>query len=126
MKKADLLIIGAATTGSYFARRMAEKGLSVLVIDKLSEEEIGTKYDIFHIAERDFDVFHLPKPCVGDADWGFCFEDSTAYSAFGKHPKPGKNTVIGMHLHDYTLRLNRWAEEAGAEIVYEAAFKRLR
>ena len=125
MKKVDVLIIGAATIGSYFARRMAEKGLEVLVIDALSSEKIGTKYDIFHINERDFEKFKLPKPVEGDADWGFSFSDSTAYSAFGKHPKPGKSTVIGMHLHDYTLRLNRWAEEAGAEIEYDAAFKEL-
>lgn len=125
MKEVDLLVIGAATTGSYFARRMAEKGLKVLLIDALSQKEIGTKYDIFHISEKDFDLFKLPKPQKGDADWAFSFSDSTAYSAFGKHPKPGKNTVIGMHLHEYVLRLNRWAEDAGAEIIYDAIFKEL-
>ncbi len=126
MKTVDLLIVGGATTGSYFARRMAEHGLRVLVIEALSKEKIGTKYDIFHICERDFAAFNLPKPVEDDPDWGFSFSDSTSYSAYGKHPKPGKNPVIGMHLHEYTLRLNRWAEEAGAEIVYEAAFINLR
>ena len=125
MKEVDILIIGAATTGSYFARRMAEKGLRVLAIDAKKSEEIGNKYDIFHISEKDFAKFDLPKPRPGDSDLAFSFSDSEAYSAFGKHPKPGKNTVIGMHLHDYTLRLNRWAEEAGAEIIYGAAFKNL-
>ncbi len=125
MKDVDLLIIGAATTGSYFARRMAEKGLSVLVIDTLSKDKIGSKYDIFHISERDFALFNLPKPQTGDNDWAFTFSDSTAYSAFGMHPKPSRNPVIGMHLHDYTLRLNRWAEEAGAEIIYGASFREL-
>lgn len=125
MKNADLLIIGAATTGSYLARRMAEKGLKVLAIDALNQERIGTKYDIFHICERDFTIFDLPKPQQGDADWAFTFADSTAYSAFGKHPKPGRNPVIGLHLHEYTLRMNRWAEEAGAEIIYDAHFKSL-
>ena len=50
----DVLIIGAATTGSYFARKLAEQGVKVLVIDRSYEEKIGSKYDIFHICERDF------------------------------------------------------------------------
>lgn len=125
MVNVDLLVIGAATTGSYFARRMAERGLRILVIDALSQEQLGTKYDIFHICKRDFETFQLPMPKEGDPAWGFTFSDSTAYSAFGKHPKPGKNPVIGLHLHEYTLLMNRWAVDAGAEIVYEASFKKL-
>ena len=124
MKNVDVLIIGAATTGSYLARRMAERGLSVLMIDKLAEEKIGTKYDIFHIGEPDFARFSLPVPVEGE-DYAFRFSQSDSRSAYGNHPKPGGGTVIGMHLHDYTLRLNRWAEDAGAQIEYEAAFQNL-
>lgn len=124
MKKVDVLIVGAATTGSYLARRMAQRGLNVLMIDRLSEEKIGTKYDIFHIGEPDFARFGLPMPLEGE-DYAFRFSQSDSRSAFGRHPKPGSGTVIGMHLHDYTLRLNRWAKEAGAVIEYEAAFQKL-
>lgn len=49
MKNYDIIIVGAATAGSYFARRMAERGASVLVLDSKTEEKVGTKYDIFHI-----------------------------------------------------------------------------
>ena len=121
MKTVDALIVGAATTGSYLARRLAEQGLSVLVIDRLAKEKIGTKYDIFHIGKADFARFGLPEPAAGE-DYAFSFSQSESRSSFGKHPKPGSGTVIGMHLHDYTLRMNRWAQEAGAQIVYEAAF----
>ncbi|MBR6570535.1 MAG: hypothetical protein IKK75_08790 [Clostridia bacterium] len=124
MKNVDVLIVGAATTGSYLARRMAERGLSVLVIDKLPEEKIGTKYDIFHIGEPDFARFQLPMPVEGE-DYAFRFSHSESLSAYGRHSKPGGGTVIGMHLHGYTLRLNRWAQDAGAEIEYEAAFDHL-
>ena len=44
----DVIVVGAATAGSYFARKLAENGASVLVIDSKPEEKIGTKYDIFH------------------------------------------------------------------------------
>lgn len=122
MKKYDVVIAGGATTGSYFARRMAEKGARVLVLDKKSEKEIGAKYDIFHIAKADFKRFNLPMP-EKDADYAFEFSGSSAYSSFGRHPKEIPGTIIGMHMHDYTLRLNRWAKEAGAEYLYEAEFK---
>jgi len=125
MKHVDILIIGGATTGSYFARRMAESGASVLVIDAASRESIGTKYDIFHVGRGDFDKFGLPFPEEG-VDKAFSFRDNCAYSAFGNHPKPGSSEVIGMHLHEYTLRMNRWAMEAGAEFLYNAAFCDLR
>lgn len=45
MKNYDVVIVEAATTGSFFARRMAERGRSVLVIDRLAEEKVGAKYD---------------------------------------------------------------------------------
>lgn len=38
MKNYDVVIVEAATTGSFFAR-------SVLVIDRLAEEKVGAKYD---------------------------------------------------------------------------------
>ncbi len=120
----DALIIGAATTGSYLARRLAQQGISVLAIDKASEDAIGSKYDIFHICERDFAKHGIPLP-VENEDRVFRFSHSETFSAFGKHPKPGENPVIGMHMHLYTLRMNRWAQEAGAQIEYEAAFQKL-
>lgn len=124
MKNVDVLIVGAATTGSYFARKLAQQGVKVLAIDKATQEKVGTKYDIFHIADADFRKFGLPRPVEGE-DYAFSFSQSASYSAFGKHPKPGGGAVIGMHMHEYTLRMNRWAEEAGAEIEYGASFEQL-
>ncbi len=120
----DVLIVGAATTGSYFARRLAEQGLNVLMIDKSIEGTIGSKYDIFHICERDFAKHNIPLPAEGE-DRVFRFSHSETFSAFGKHPKSGENPVIGMHMHDYTLRMNRWAQEAGARTEYGASFQKL-
>ncbi len=117
----DLVIVGAATTGSYFARRMAERGHKVLVIDKLPEEKEGAKYDIFHIAKADFERFGLPLPEKGD-DFAFEFTGTAAHSAFGRYPKETTGTTIGMHMHAYTLRMNRWAMEAGAVYRYGASF----
>lgn len=122
MEKVDILVVGAGTTGAYFARRMAERGFRVLVLDSKPEDKIGAKYDIFHIAKPDFAKFGLPLPVKGE-DLAFEFTGSRAFSAFGHYPKAGNGTVVGMHMHAYTLRMNRWAKEAGAEIRYETAFR---
>jgi flavin-dependent dehydrogenase len=124
MKKYDVVIVGAATTGSFFARRMAERGHDVLVIDKLPKDKVGAKYDIFHIAKSDFTRFGLPMPEEGD-DYAFEFTGGAAYSAFGNYPKETGGTTVGMHMHEYTMRMNRWAMEAGAEFRYGAEFVNL-
>lgn len=122
--KYDVVIVGAATSGSFFARRMAERGHSVLVIDKLTEEKVGAKYDIFHIGKPDFNRFKLPFPEKGD-DFAFEFTGGANLSAFGRHPKITGFTTVGMHMQRYTARMNRWAKEAGAQFEYEAAFSEL-
>jgi len=121
MNDYDIIVVGMATTGSYFARKMAEKGYKVLVIDKLPEEKVGCKYDIVHMLKSDFDRFGLPKPEKGD-DFAFEFTGGITYSAFGNYPKEGYGTTVGMHLHNYTLHLNRWAAEAGVSLSYETEF----
>ena len=122
----DVAIVGAASAGSYFARKMAQQGFKVLLIDRLSYERIGTKYDIFHVPAESFQQYGLPRPQEGDPDFGFTFDDTVAHSPSLKWARCSENHVVGMHMHPYMQRLNRWAAEAGAEVVYEASFRRLR
>lgn len=122
MAKYDVVIVGASTAGSYFARRMAERGFAVLVIDRSTKERISPDYDIFHMGKDEMEHFGLPKVEKGDGIYAFEFSEQYMYSAFGGHPKPSPTCVIGMHKHDYIVRMNEWAVEAGAEIVYEASF----
>jgi len=117
----DVLIVGGATAGSYFARRMAERGHKVIVVEKDSPDKVGDKYDIFHIGKPDFARFHLPMP-EKDQDMAFDFTGGRAFSAFGHYPKKSNDTTVGMHMHLYTLRLNQWAIDAGAEFHYGALF----
>ena len=125
MKTYDVVIVGASTAGSYYARRMAERGFSVLVIDRSKRETISPEYDIFHMGKGEMERFGLPAVKKGDGIFAFEFEDQNMYSAFGNYPKPSPNPVIGMHKHDYIVYMNDWAIEAGAEIVYSASFSGL-
>jgi flavin-dependent dehydrogenase len=122
MKKYDLVIIGAGTSGAYLAREIAKRGHSVLVIEKNSRDKTGTKYDIFHIEEREFARLGIPRPVEGDAAWAFEFEKNYNSDPLCLYPKLQINPTVGLHLHEYTLLMNDLALEAGAEIEYEAEF----
>ena len=121
MEQVDVLIIGAATAGSYFARKLAEAGHRVLILEQQSKENLGRRLDIFHVAKDDFARFSLPLPEEAD-DFAFEFSGGRTFSAFDRYPKKNVGTVVGMHMHRYIARLNRWAQEAGAEIRYQATF----
>ncbi|MBQ7638428.1 MAG: NAD(P)/FAD-dependent oxidoreductase [Clostridia bacterium] len=122
MDKYDIVIIGAGTSGAYLAKRMAEKGHSTLVIEKSSKAKVGTKYDIFHIEAREFSRLGIPRPEEGDPEWAFEFEKNYNADPLTLYPKLQRNHVVGLHLHEYTLLMDRLAEEAGAKIVYGAEF----
>ena len=121
MEQVDVLIIGAATAGSYFARKLAEAGHRVLILEKHQKENLGRRLDIFHVARADFARFNLPLPEAAD-DFAFEFSGGRSFSAFDHYPKINVSSVVGMHMHRYIARMNRWAESAGAEIRYGCSF----
>lgn len=122
MSRIDVAVIGAATSGSFFAQRMAERGYSVKVIEKCTEENLGCKYDIFHVGRKEFDRFGIPRPVEGDKEWAFEFETNYTAAPSGKYPIKTFDPMVGMHMHEYTLLMNEWAKESGAEFEYGACF----
>ena len=78
MKIWDIAIIGGGTSGSFFARKMAEKGYSVKVIEKSSLEKVGSRYDIFHLGRKEFERFSIPRPVKGDKEWAFYYKKEKA------------------------------------------------
>jgi len=122
MEKYDVVIIGAGTSGAYLAKRMADKGHSVLVIEKNSKAKVGTKYDIFHIEEREFSRLNIPRPVKGDPAWAFEFEKNYNSDPLNLYPKLQINHIVGLHMHEYTLLMNEQAVSSGAKIIYSAQF----
>lgn len=123
IKKYDVVIIGAATSGVYFARKMAKRGFSVKVIEKLSAEKTGTKYDIFHVTRTDINTFDIPAVREGDPEWAFEFTDNHFSSPSNKYSIPTVAETVGLHMQPYTALMARRAVEAGAEIEYCASFR---
>ncbi len=122
MEKYDVLIAGASTTGAWFAKKMAAEGHKVLVIEKQKAEDVSREYDIFHMAKKEMERFDLDIPSPGDEDYGFIFTSGRSFSPYGNYAKDGKETVVGMHKHEFIMKMNRQAEAAGAKIIYGAAF----
>lgn len=118
----ELIIIGAGTSGAYLAERMAKRGHSVLVIEKNAKTKIGTKYDIFHIEEKEFSRLEIPRLKKGDPAWAFEFERNYNADPLNQYPKLQINPMVGLHMHEYTLLLNELAVKAGAKITYSAEF----
>ena len=87
MEQFDVLIVGAASAGSFLARRLAEQGHRVLVIEQVAKENLGGKFDIFHIAKEDFSRFSLPQPEYAD---DFAFEFQTVCSQVHLLPQTGE------------------------------------
>ena len=86
MRVFDIVIIGAATTGAYFGRLMAEKGFSTLVIDSLAEKDIGTRLSCIHLDRTYFEESGIPAPMLGDNDYLTSYEYNMNESAYGHYP----------------------------------------
>lgn len=126
MEKYDILVVGGSTTGSWFARKMAEKGYKVLMIEKQEKKNISREYDIFHMSKKEMDQFGLEIPPAGSKEFEFTFEGSPVMSPYGNYAKSGKPaTVVGLHKHEYILFMHQKAKEAGVKIVCGADFKEL-
>lgn len=123
MDNYDILIIGASTTGCWFARKMAEKGFRVLVIEKQLPDNVSREYDIFHMGEGEMEQYGLNIPDENDPIREFRFERSNMSSPYNTVKIPGGySPVIGMHKHDYIMYMAELAKENGAEFIYGASF----
>ena len=123
MKKYDVFVVGASTTGCWFAYKMAEQGFKVLVIEKNQPDDVSREYDVFHMGKADMEKFDLFIPEEGDPLREFCFAHSTMVSPYGNYPKAcAEAPVIGLHKHDYIMAMAERAKNAGAEIIYGASF----
>lgn len=119
----DVIIIGAATSGAYFAKKMASKGYSVIMLEALTKEKLGTRMDIFHVTKTDLKTFDIPQVKEGDGAWAFEFTDNHFSSPSNKYIVPTTSEIVGLHMHEYVALMVHDAVEAGAEIEYGAKFK---
>ncbi len=97
----DAVIIGAATSDAYFAKKMASKGHSVIMLEALSKEKLGTRMDIFHVTHTDLKTYDIPQVKQGDAAWAFEFTENHFSSPSNKYAVPTTSEIVGLHMHEY-------------------------
>ncbi len=59
---ADVIVVGAGTTGAYFAWRLGQAGFLTVVLEKKRLLDLGQDIDIFHMDEVRFEQFGLAPP----------------------------------------------------------------
>lgn len=119
----DVLVIGAGTAGSFFAKRMANLGLSVLVADRVPQSELGKRLDIFHIDKDFFAKFGVPEPKPGDEDYVSLFEYGFSRSAFDRYEKRTDYPFLVMSFPLFLKRLVKWGTDAGVEYAFDTEFE---
>jgi flavin-dependent dehydrogenase len=112
---ADAVVVGAGTSGCYFAWRLGQAGFHTIVLERHSLPDLGRDIDIFHMDEVRFDEFDLPHP-TGD--------ELIAHHATGMAWSPDlevQNEVryafYVMHKPAFHQRMHRYVREVGGEIL---------
>ena len=112
---ADVIVVGAGTSGCYFAWRLSQAGFRTLVLEKQRLSELGRNIDIFHMDEVRFDEFGLPRPegeeLVGHYPMGL------AWSPDRQVCNEVRYAFYVMHKPAFHQRLHRYVREAGGEIL---------
>ena len=111
---ADVIVVGAGTSGSYFAWRLAQAGVRVLVLEKQQLAELGQEIDIFHMDEVRFDQFGLEHP-AGEELLGY-HPTGLAWSPDLQVQNPVDYGFYVMHKPAFERRMHRYVQEAGGQI----------
>jgi digeranylgeranylglycerophospholipid reductase len=113
--QADAIVVGAGTSGCYFAWRLGQAGFRALVLEKLPLDQVGQAVDIFHMDEVRFDQFGLEHPS-GDELLGH-YPSGLAWSPDLEVANRVDYAFYVMHKPSFNQRMHRLAREAGAEIL---------
>ncbi len=118
--RADVIIVGAGTSGTYLAWRLAEAGFKCLVLEKELLEELGTRIGPFHMEEEAFERFGIPLP-EGD-ELLHRLETITMWPPSQKEGVPAALVTLDMDKPTFMRRLHSYARDAGAEILERTRF----
>jgi len=111
--KYDAIVVGAGIVGSYFARRLAEGGLKVLLLERRKRDEIGGWKNSGH--NLDQQVFKdLPIDPPTD-DETLARIDRGVFNPPVGEPFEFDLPMVNVRLKEFTARINREALDADVE-----------
>ena len=118
--ESDVIIVGAGTAGAYMSWRLGEMGHRVYLIEKQKSGEPGSHIGIFHVDEIRFAQFGIPLP-EGDELIGY-YPEGLAWPPDGDEAKVVRYAFYVMEMPLFIKRLQGYAVEAGAQILFETEF----
>jgi digeranylgeranylglycerophospholipid reductase len=116
---ADVVVVGAGTTGCYLAWRLSEAGFRTMVLEKRRLGDLGKDIDIFHMDEVRFEEFDIPHP-TGDELIAH-HPTGLAWSPDLQVQNEVRYAFYVMHKPAFQQRMHRYVLEAGGEILEQAA-----
>ncbi len=118
----DVTVVGAGIVGSYFARRLAERGLSVLLLDKRAQSELGGWKNRGHnIDQSVFETLPIEAP---SAEETLAQIDKALFRPAVGSPFEFELPMVSVDLPAFTARVNREAVDAGVEFLDETKVTR--
>ncbi len=115
--QADVIIVGAGTSGCYFAWRLGQAGFRTIVLDKRRLEELGQHLDIFHMDEVRFAEFDVPLPTEENGELLGHYATGLAWSPDLQVSNEVEYAFYVMHKPAFNRRLHRYVRETGGEIL---------
>jgi digeranylgeranylglycerophospholipid reductase len=112
---ADVIVVGAGTSGCYLAWRLGQAGFRTLVLEKQPLADLGQDIDIFHMDEVRFDQFGLARP-AGDELLGY-YPTGLAWSPDRQVQNEVRYAFYVMHKPAFQQRMHRYVLESGGEIL---------
>ncbi|MBN2156953.1 MAG: NAD(P)/FAD-dependent oxidoreductase [Candidatus Lokiarchaeota archaeon] len=119
-KKFDIIIIGGGPSGLYFAWKMAEKGFSILVVEK--RDKIWHYIDSFHFDSEKFAEFDIPEPEKNSEEFVTIKELSINLSPFGNYPKYIIYPFHVLRLPYYLQRIAEYGKKAGVQFQFNTTY----
>lgn len=112
---ADVVVVGAGTSGTYLAWRLAQAGCSCLLLEREPLDRLGASIGPFHMEEEAFERFDIPPP-EGD-ELLHRLETLTMWSPDHSRRVTARLTTLDMDKPRFMRRLRSYAEAAGAEFM---------
>ncbi len=116
----DAVVVGAGTSGTYLAWRLAEKGFRCLVLEKEKLESLGRSIGPFHMEEAAFEKFGIPKPEMGELLHRL--ETITMWSPDGNRGVTARLATLDMDKPAFMERLRGYALASGVDFREETEF----
>ena len=116
--QADAVVVGAGSSGCYFAWRLSQAGLRAVVLEKTRLEDLGRHIEIFHMDEVRFEEFGLAVPS-GDELLGH-YQTGLAWSPDLEVRNEVRYAFYVMDKPAFQQRMCRYVTEAGGEILEKA------